>query len=270
MYGESQPLLNNGGGGYNNYNNPTSGPNLDAITKNISALLTELNQLNTGIKKIGTASDNPSLRSSLRTRQQQTIQTMKTTGEQLKQIGAANSNLTGDSRAKYQKLLSTFQHLAQQFQTVNEDYSRKIQSFAVADAPEQSSYGGMVPQGNATNDPWGQLDFKEIDSTEHDSALIQERNQGIRQVTEDLMVMHEIFSDVAKMVGDQGQQLNYVEDTMVNIGDTVEQAVYELEDARELQKKARNKKIMIVIIIVVFLVVIITGFTLFLYFFIKK
>jgi len=120
----------------------------------------------------------------------------------------------------------------------------------------QSETNGMNTNPTRQTDDFSNLGFQEVDQMDHDQALIEERNAGMRQITEDLSTMHEIFADVAKMVGDQGQELEHVEETVHQTNISVIQATEELKEASSLQKSARNKKICIVFIALVGLAII--------------
>jgi len=239
MDGEQQPLL--------------SKNELDTVARNISTFVSCLSQFSSGLKKLGTPSDTSMLREALRSKIEEIIALIRQTNELFKRLGVLQS--TGaDFKTKYQKLLLTFQDLNQQFQSLSEEYKKKERSFRplqTNDDLENTSHRASQVEDI------GRMNITEVESTDHDRLILEERNAGIRQVTEDLTTLHEIFVDVAKMVGDQGQELNQVEENVHQSNISVIQATEDLRDASELQRSGSKKKICICFVVLIGLIIIV-------------
>jgi len=227
---------------------------LEVITRNVTGLVTNISQLTSGIKKLGTPSDTTLLRDSIKIKQNEISSSIRNTSELFKVPGA------DQDKTKFQKLLSTFQSLNQQFQELSNEYSKKERLYQPLEVSQNGGGGGggsmndISQQTSNRRDDWVKL--QEVDSTEHDRQLIEERNAGIRQVTEDLTTLHEIFVDVSKMVGEQGQELEQVEETVHQTNITVAQATDELRMAGDYQRAAGRKKIWICLVCLIGLLII--------------
>jgi len=110
----------------------------------------------------------------------------------------------------------------------------------------------------STSPAFNQLDFqiREYDNGDHDNAIISERNEGIQQVTQDLLTLQEIFADVSTMVGEQGQELEQVEVNIAEADLAVAQATAELQEAGYLHSSATKKKVWLYFICVLGVVVV--------------
>lgn len=63
---------------------------------------------------------------------------------------------------------------------------------------------------------------------EVDAAIIDEQNRGIRQLEQDLIELAETFKDVAKLTGEQGQELQHIQVNVQTAEAKTDKAVGEL------------------------------------------
>jgi len=230
---EKEPLLRSG------RRSGLDPEDLQNATQQISSLVNSISQFEKNLKNYGTIKDTPSFRHQIQISQQKITETIKNNSNWFRN----NTPVTPQERTAYQKLLTTFQDLVKQFQKLSEDYQKKERTFApVADVPISES-----PQPKIGGLSELDLKLKEYDPTEHDAAIVTERNQNIKQVTEDLLTLHEIFADVSKMVGEQGEELEQVELNMAEADLAVAQATAELQEAGYYNREATKKKIFLYI-----------------------
>jgi len=206
------------------------------LTENISGLVNRLAQFKKHLNMIGTNKDTANLRDALQRQNNEITVHVKTISDGFKK----NKDPNPADKPKYQKLLSTFSDLVKQFKSLSEEYHKKERSsipIASADGHRDDQYDDLSQK------------LMEIDPIQHDEALIIERNQGMKEVTNDLLALQEMFQDMAQMVGDQGEAINIVEDTIANVDYDVEIATQDLRDASDLQTSASKKKVWIFVTI---------------------
>jgi len=92
---------------------------------------------------------------------------------------------------------------------------------------------------------------------EVDNRLIEEQNQDIKNIESDLQALNELFVDVNNLVGEQGEQLNVVEDHVISSDIQVQKGTEELTVAAKYQKSARKKIILIIVGVVVIIAIIV-------------
>jgi len=86
---------------------------------------------------------------------------------------------------------------------------------------------------------------------EYNEALIEERERGILEIENTLAEVNEIFTHIASIVQDQGEQIVTIESMTDQAKEITGEAVTELEKAKKLEKKSRKKICIIVAIVVV-------------------
>ena len=74
-------------------------------------------------------------------------------------------------------------------------------------------------------------------------SLIEERNEEISNISHDVVAIKDIFEDLAKMVHDQGEQLNSIEDNIENVVYECEEAHKHLQHAERMQSKGIYMKL---------------------------
>ncbi|KAM3134205.1 hypothetical protein pb186bvf_013723 [Paramecium bursaria] len=86
--------------------------------------------------------------------------------------------------------------------------------------------------------------FEEVEvhpDVEHNLQLIKEKNEEIAELQQDVEQTYKIMEDVAKLVFDQGKQLDVAEDNINTANSNVKVAALELEGA-QVEHKAYLKK----------------------------
>jgi t-SNARE complex subunit (syntaxin) len=94
-----------------------------------------------------------------------------------------------------------------------------------------------------------EVDFQE--------SLIIERESEIRNIEQSVGELNELFRDVAHMVHQQGEQLDFIAETAETVRDDTRGAHVELTSAARYQRNARNKMCCLLLILAVVLTIII-------------
>lgn len=90
---------------------------------------------------------------------------------------------------------------------------------------------------------------------EYNAAIIQEREEGIKQVEATILEVNEMFRDLGALVHDQGHLLDNIEANVVSVGNYVGQGVADVDKASVYQRRARGKACCILFILVVVLAI---------------
>ena len=80
-------------------------------------------------------------------------------------------------------------------------------------------------------------------------SIYRERDAEIREIENDVQTVHDIFSDVAILVQNQGEYVDNIESNVDASARSVLNGVNELEKAETYQKSARSKSCIIIMIL---------------------
>ena len=86
---------------------------------------------------------------------------------------------------------------------------------------------------------------------EHNNAVLEEREEDIREIQHQIGEVTEIFQDLAVLVSEQGELVDDVEANIVSTYDKTEQANAELKKAARHQKSARMQLCSVAFVIIV-------------------
>jgi len=84
---------------------------------------------------------------------------------------------------------------------------------------------------------------------EINNSLIDERNKGIQEIEKQVVQVHEIFTDLAKLVDEQGEMIDSIESNVENSVEHVKHGVQEISKASDYQKSYRGKLCFLVLLI---------------------
>ena len=117
-----------------------------------------------------------------------------------------------------------------------------------SDFPGQQQQQLQFQQEQIHLAPQDEVDFQE--------ALINEREEEIRQIEEGVGDLNVLFQQVAQIVSEQGEQLQTIEENATNVRDDTRGADYELRSAARYQKNARSKACCLLLILAVILTIV--------------
>eukprot|EP00884_Botryococcus_braunii_P000955 jgi/Botrbrau1/10860/Bobra.0025s0038.1 len=161
-----------------------------------------------------------------------------------------------DPSQQTSKIVSDFEGVLRSFQeAMKEAKRRETASLPTSHTQYPSRSAGTTPCESVGKDfeQQGEQDSSEKAKllamnlqVEYNETLIEEREEGIAEITQQIREVNEIFQDLAVLVNDQGLMLDDIE---ANIGSTAERT---REGGRELlladrhQRRSRNKMCFIV------------------------
>ncbi|GMH93818.1 hypothetical protein TL16_g12730 [Triparma laevis f. inornata] len=78
--------------------------------------------------------------------------------------------------------------------------------------------------------------LKLVPKEEQLEALILERELSIKEINKDMLTVNKAFNDVAKLVSDQQEFVDDIEDKAVDTAEKTKRGLSDLEEARKMQK----------------------------------
>ncbi|PAA66846.1 hypothetical protein BOX15_Mlig014184g1 [Macrostomum lignano] len=87
--------------------------------------------------------------------------------------------------------------------------------------------------------------------------LMKSREAAMDQLAQDMIDLEEIFTELNKMVLEQGETINLIEDQVIHVVEDVEKGREQLEDAVVNQRSSRKKKIIIILILAALVLVLV-------------
>lgn len=92
-------------------------------------------------------------------------------------------------------------------------------------------------------------------SLQYHSDLVQQRDKAITSISQGVQDINKIFKDLDEMVGQQGEQIDSIENNMMNYATNNQLASHELVKADNYQKKKGKWTCILVVALVIFLVI---------------
>jgi len=194
---------------------------LEAATVNIEKIQANIRQLKKLGGDLGGRNDTQTLRDRLQEGRRVTNVLCKET------TGLLKEPVDRDLKAKQDKLKRTLQTHVQDFETVSQEHRRKEREIVVAmeerysqkygAPPDLSAYGGESYGGGGSRmsskqRAQTQIDIDSQQMDEVDLAIIQDRNRDLQALDNDMEQLAEVFQDVNRMVGVQGEQIDHAAD----------------------------------------------------------
>lgn len=227
------------------------------------------------VDAIGTAKDTPDHRQKLHNTRQRILQLVKDTSAKLKILSDSDrdSSVNASKKVEDAKLARDFQTTLQEFQKVQQLASERESTYSPAAAPSSSSSSTasasgerLALGGDQDNQPF-LLEQKRQELVLLDNeisfneAMIDERDQGIREVQEQIGQANEIFKDLAVLVHEQGV---VIDDIQSNIGSSAAGTAQARVQLAKASKSSKSKSswcwwvlVIFVIAVVIFLVILI-------------
>eukprot|EP01104_Vermistella_antarctica_P001622 TRINITY_DN116_c0_g1_i1.p2 TRINITY_DN116_c0_g1~~TRINITY_DN116_c0_g1_i1.p2 ORF type:complete len:170 (+),score=43.28 TRINITY_DN116_c0_g1_i1:490-999(+) len=147
------------------------------------------------------------------------------------------------------------------FQELNKHAAKREREVAIPQsAPSPSNDRSMYSQNNSYNETDegesllhpAQQDLLEVEQErEFNEALIQEREDGIREIEAAMNEVNEIFRDLGTLVLDQGQMIDNIESHIDTAVEKTGAGVAELRQAEKTQRSARTKMCCIALIVII-------------------
>ncbi|KAL2529322.1 syntaxin [Forsythia ovata] len=185
----------------------------------VAAAIFQINTAVAGFRRlvdaIGTSKDTPDHRLNLNNTRQRILNLVKETSAKLKSLSEFDRGINVEPSKKIEdaKLARDFQTVLQEFQKVQQLASERESTFspsAPSSVPAMHSSGQYAaPSAEQENQPFlMEQKRQEVlllgNEISFNEAIIDERDQGIREIQDQIGEASEIFKDLAVLVHDQG------------------------------------------------------------------
>ncbi|KAG9447324.1 hypothetical protein H6P81_013452 [Aristolochia fimbriata] len=245
-----------------------------------SSLASGIFQINTAVsafrrlvEAIGTVKDTPEHRQKIRDTRQRIGQLVKETSANLRALTDSDSHDSGPSKKiEGAKLARDFQAILQEYQKVQQLAAERESTYAPS-VPSSSSPSSSSADEQANQDKDQQMqallrDQKRLEILLLDNevafheAIIDERDQGVKEIRDQIAEANEVMKDLAVLVHNQGVTIDEVESNIEVATSATAQAKTELSKASKSTKTRSSwcwwlAIILVVVIVIVLLVILI-------------
>ncbi|KAI0479527.1 t-SNARE [Xylariaceae sp. FL0804] len=226
-----------------------------------------VSKLRSDIGLLGTRRDNPRLRERVHALLEESTEQFKEVGEGVKKIQSWE-DVTPTQKYSQQKLSREFKQALGEFQSLQRTALEKQRASVSAakaaldpDSPSGSGGGGGAGFEGEQLQLQQQQEQQQIhlapqDEVDFQDALITEREEEIRHIEEGVGDLNVLFQQVAQIVGEQGEQLQTIENNAVSVRDDTRGADVELRSAARYQKNARSKACCLLLVLAVIMAIV--------------
>ncbi|CAJ2672222.1 syntaxin-22-like protein [Trifolium pratense] len=243
-----------------------------AVAAGIFQINTAVGTFRRLVDSVGTVKDTPEHRQKLHNTRQRILQLVKDTSAKLKSLSESNRDANANANKKIEdaKLARDFQTTLQEFQKVQQLASERETTYTPAAStslPTSSGPGEESIEIDAESQPFirGQLRQEIVlldNEISFNEAMIEERDQGLREIEEQIGEANEIFKDLAVLVHDQGIVIDDIQSNIDTSAGATSQAKVQLVKASK-SVKSKNKLcwwvlLVFVAVLVIFLIILLT------------
>jgi len=230
-----------------------------ALASGVFQINTAVSSFKRLIGSLGTAKDTPALREKLHKTRLHIGQLAKETGSKLKTASDHDHNrpVQGNKKLSDAKLAKDFQAVLVEFQNAQKIAQEREKMFApfVPEDVQASQYSGDVKSApeesqHQTFAAQRSQDFIQLENeTVFNEAVIEEREQGIREIHQQIGEVNEIFKDLAVLVHEQGYMIDDIDSNVQGAEAATEQANRQLAKAANSQKSGTTLTCLILVIV---------------------
>ncbi|GAA0146962.1 SNARE protein [Lithospermum erythrorhizon] len=252
---------NNNRGMINGKQDPTQG-----VVSGIFQITTAVGTFQRLVNTLGTPKDTPDLRQKLRKTRLHIAELVKNTSAKLKQASETDHRVEVSASKKI-----TDAKLAKEFEAVLKEF-QKAQRLA---AERETAYTPFVPQSNL---PPSEVDVTSEKNPEQRSllvesrrqevllldneiafneAIIDERDQGIQEISQQIGEVNEIFKDLAVLVHEQGVMIDDIGSNIDNSHAATAQGRAQLAKAAKTQRSNSSLTCLLLVIFGIVLLIVI-------------
>ncbi|EFA75608.1 syntaxin 7 [Heterostelium album PN500] len=269
-YSIDMPADNFGG----NDGDVTNTPEYQATTRNIQQITVAVTTLTKLVQQLGTSKDSLEIREKIRSCVESTTHLISAESSKVKTLTSlANKARDPKTKLLYQKLAKEYNNCLQQFKDIAQVATKKERSTPLPQSSQQqqqqqqhqtSSNSSQYRNNNNGNGYYNnqqqyydedkedesqslmeasrRQQLAQIESErEYQNSIIQEREEGIRQIEQSIVEINEIFMDLSNMVSEQGVMLNTIEYSLESTVMNTQEGVEQIKKASEHQRSARTK-----------------------------
>uniref|UniRef100_A0A2P2JBD4 Syntaxin-22 n=1 Tax=Rhizophora mucronata TaxID=61149 RepID=A0A2P2JBD4_RHIMU len=237
-----------------------------AVAAGIFQINTAVSAFRRLVDAIGTAKDTPDHRLKLHIARQRILQLVKDTSAKLKSLSELDrhSNVNASKKVEDAKLARDFQTTLEQFQQVQQLASERESTYSPSASPAaaSSSDSSQYAESGVDRDKQPLLleqrrqEVLRLDNEiAFNEAIIEEREQGIRDIEEQIAKANDIFKDLAVLVHDQGVVIDDIQSSINSSAAATTQATVQLAKASKNVKSRSSWCWWILVIVVLALVI---------------
>ncbi|KAH8293601.1 hypothetical protein KR054_002077 [Drosophila jambulina] len=223
------------------------------IGHNITAVLSSTKQLEKQLKLIGTPRDTAALREKVHAINTKTNARVQTTSQDLQRLQAVVRH--GDRQQKLQ-----LEKLTREFHGVVEKYSnlqRRISSAMRQTLQQAQDLAEHEVEATSRAELLQQQRLEQA-GLQQEVDMLDERRRQVEQIESDIIDVNQIMTRLSGMVHEQGQQMDFIENSIEQTAANVEDGTSELAKAARSRQSYR-RKILILLVIAVIIGLIVTG-----------
>jgi len=262
-----------GGGGATSTNMDYS-----RLTSVVASNTTKIGQNNKEINRlagyIGTEQDGASIREQLQQKQQVTRKLCKDTERFLKELKdlppPEQDSEKRQRRVMLTKLANTFSNCLNEFQRAQRESLDKERAAMKSQQTQEgqtlinmeNTAGQVQVQQTMNQDEYQAMQEREnaiaqleVQETRLQREMREEEDRELAKLENDITTMAEVFVETQKLVTEQGEVVDSIENNIENAVTDISAGNQQLIAAREHQRSARKKKIIIAIIALIFVLV---------------
>ncbi|KAL9241831.1 hypothetical protein vseg_015895 [Gypsophila vaccaria] len=238
-----------------------------AVAAGIFQINTAVSAFRRLVDVVGTSKDTPDHRLKLHNTRQRILQLVKDTSSKLKVLSdsAQTANVSQSKKVEDAKLARDFQTTLQEFQKVQQLASERESTYMPSGPPA----AGMTSIGEETKqDSEGQPFLLEQKRQElvlldneivFNESIIEEREQGIKEIQGQIGEVNEIFKDLAVLVHEQGITIDDISSNIESSAAATSQGRQQLSKASKSEKSGTARcwwvlAVAAIVIIIVLLV----------------
>ncbi|MED6183558.1 hypothetical protein PIB30_038871 [Stylosanthes scabra] len=237
-----------------------------AIAAGIFQINTSVSTFRRLVDALGTVKDTPDHRHKLHNTRQRILQLVKDTSAKLKSLSESDRDAAASNANKKiedAKLVRDFQTTLQEFQKVQQLASERESTYTPTAAPSfpiSSGSGEESVERDQDSQPFIREQRRQevllLDNEiSFNEAMIDEREQGIREVQEQIGQANDIFKDLAVLVHDQGVVIDDIQSNIDTSAGATTQARVQLAKASKNVKSRISWCWWVLVIFVVVLVI---------------
>ncbi|XP_071965140.1 syntaxin-7-like [Antedon mediterranea] len=245
-------------GGSRNQFSEDGGSEFASIVKQVSDGIFKINnsvsQLEKSVRQIGTPDDSLAVRDRIQNTLVGTKTVVTKTTVNLSNLKKISTTASKPQRLQCDRLANDFSETVKRYGEVQKKIMAKMRSCPTLPKPnipeEYSDENSSLMADNRRQEQHAQLQQQEA-IIDFDNAIIEEREERIRQIEGAMLDVNEIFRDLSAIVSEQGEMIDSIEANVDHADTNVESGNEQLITASKYQKKARKKMCCIFIILIV-------------------
>ncbi|CAK7223241.1 SNAP receptor [Sporothrix bragantina] len=242
-------------------------PDFQRLAQQLSNKLFKLQgniaNLNRDIGHLGTRQDNARVRERVNDVLEESREMFKDVGEGVKKVQGWD-DVTPTQRYQQQKLSREFQAALTEFQGLQRQALEKEKASVsaaraaveVAGGDDSGAAGGGVQLLQQQEQQQELSRLASQDEVDFQEALIIEREDEIRNIEQGVGDLNVLFTQVATMVHQQGEQLDDIAGNVENVRTDTRGADIELRSAARYQRNARSKACCLLLVLSVILTIV--------------